>query len=73
MKCASFYLKMRQNVFGGRAPPSPAGELTALPQRLAGLMGTIRGGNGNGNVTEGKDRREEREIGTQIETEKIRT
>ena len=33
-KKRKFRPKMRQNVFGGRAPPAPAGEASALPQTL---------------------------------------
>ena len=33
-KRRKFRPKMRQNAFGGRAPPGPAGEASALPQTL---------------------------------------
>ena len=33
-KKRKFRPKMRQNAFGGRAPPRPAGEDSALPQTL---------------------------------------
>jgi len=43
-----FRLKMRQNAFGGRAPPGPAGGASALPQtpsrNLGGGMPTSKGG-----------------------------
>jgi len=61
-------------VFGGRAPPVPSGELTALPRPLAGYEGWSRdrqlaegkktggerSGQGEGVIGEGEEEREGR-------------
>ena len=39
LKRRKFKPKMRQNAFGGRAPPGPAGELSAPPDPLAAIGG----------------------------------
>ena len=60
-----FKVMIRQKSFVDRAPPRPAGELTVLPDPIAGLMGKRRKGKGRkgkarkgrgGTGTEGRER-----------------
>ena len=52
---------MRQNVFGGRAPPEPAGELERSPRLLAAIGGGVPTSKREG--SEGNEKREGREEG----------
>ena len=63
LKRRKFRPKMRQNVFGGRAPPGPAGGVSALPQtpnRNWGCLLLREGGEGSEKGKEGDGKREGR-------------
>ena len=50
-------LGLHQNVFGGRAPPGPAGGAKALPDPLVAIRGPTSKGRGRGGERRGKEGR----------------